>query len=178
MGGHGSGGQRVGSGRKSKDAKARWLTSKGAERPANVPEGGAVSLEDVPMPAGLADSVAAVWVDLAPLALQAKTLTPATSGAMLDLCKAIVLRDKFAEQIDEDGYTFQKVTVDGSGQEHSETKAHPLIAQHRGMMQRVEAGRARFRLAPIGKEIATSGQEKPTSALERLQAQTKLRAVK
>ena len=52
------------------------------------------------------------------------------------------------------GWTFIAVRVDSSGQEHNELKKHPLISDLRGWEQRVEAGRARFRLAPVGKELA------------------------
>lgn len=108
----------------------------------------------VEMPADLPDAQQVIWKELAPHATEQGTLVPATASALRHLCAAVVARDQMAEAIEHDGLTFQKITVDGSGQEHSELKAHPLISQHRGMMQRVEAGLVRFRLSPIGKEIA------------------------
>ena len=66
----------------------------------------------------------------------------------------MVIKRAMWAQIDHEGLTYFKVTVDGAGTEHRELRAHPLLAQHRGMMQRVEVGLARFRLAPAGKELA------------------------
>jgi hypothetical protein len=110
------------------------------------------------MPSDLPAEQAAVWGELAPLALTQRTLLAATVQAFRDLCEAIVLKRSMLERIEADGLTYLKVTVDGAGTEHSELKAHPLISQHRGMMQRVEAGLARFRLAPIGKEILPAAE--------------------
>lgn len=160
MGGKGSGGLRVGAGRKSKDkAEARLHGSRqrtvvrfpGAAAP-NVPS--VAPLERVDPPADLPAEQKAVWIALAPHALVARTLTPGTAQAFRDLCEAIVLKRALLERVQADGLTYEKVSVDGAGVEHVELKAHPLISQHRGMMQRVEAGFTRFRLAPMGKEIA------------------------
>lgn len=106
------------------------------------------------MPEDLPEGQRVVWLELAGHATEQGTLVPATVSAFRHLCAAIVARDQMAEQIQADGLTYVKITVDGSGQEHSELKAHPLISQHRGMMQRVEAGLVRFRLSPIGKDMA------------------------
>jgi hypothetical protein len=154
MGGNGSGGMRVGAGRKSKDqATAALHGSKGrVERAQSQP----LPLEHVSIPGDLPAEQATVWAELAPHALAARTLTQATAGAFRDLCEAVVLKRALLKRIEFDGLTYQKVSVDGAGVEHVEVKAHPLLTQHRGMMQRTEAGYARFRLAPIGKEIAAA----------------------
>jgi hypothetical protein len=110
------------------------------------------------MPADLPDDQKAVWEQLAPHALAARTLTPGTAGSFRDLCRAIVVRDGLLATIQAEGWTFVKVSVDGAGVEHSELKKHPLVADHRGWEQRVEAGRARFRLAPIGKELVVAAK--------------------
>jgi hypothetical protein len=65
---------------------------------------------------------------LAPLALEQRTLTPATAYAFAWLCRTIVIERKLSE---------------------SERKV--AGADHRGMMQRMEAGLAPFRLTPDGK---------------------------
>lgn len=149
MGGIGSGGHAA-VGRKPKDRQTAFVHGqRGAKPGADLPKLG----EPVPMPADLTPAQAEVWATLAPHAHVARTLTPATVVAFRDLCEAMVVKRQMAAKIQEDGYTYLKVTVDGSGQEHSELKAHPLISQHRGMMQRVEAGLVRFRLSPIGKEM-------------------------
>lgn len=151
MGGHGSGGLRVGAGRKSKDLARKVLEGTATRR--ERAQGSVNPPEAVPMPAELGATEQRLWLELAPYATAARTLTPATSRAFRDLLQAILARDAMFAQIEKDGLTYLKVTVDGAGQEHTEVKAHPLISQHRGMMQRVEAGMARFRIAPTGKPI-------------------------
>lgn len=149
MGGIGSGGQ-PGTGRKPKDDRTAFVHGReGAKAPKP-----SAPLATVTMPSDLPAEQAAIWTELAPHALSAHTLTEATASAFRDLCEAIVIKRSMLERIQADGLTYEKVTVDGAGVEHTELKAHPLISQHRGMMQRVEAGYARFRLAPVGKEIA------------------------
>lgn len=150
MGGIGSGGN-VTAGRKPKDASLHRLQGTRSRQPVVTAAHGVVAGAE--MPVGLRGEAVTVWAELAPLAVQARTLTPITARALGDLCVAIVTRDAMAAKIAEDGLTFQKISVDGAGVEHVEIKAHPLISQHRGQMQRVEAGLVRFRLSPIGKEL-------------------------
>lgn len=105
-----------------------------------------------------------------------RTLNEDTKDAFRDLCELIVWRRRLLAQIERDGLTYTKVSVDGAGVEHTELKKHPLLGEYRGLMQRVEAGRLRFRLAPNGKALTVKAQEKEQSALEKLQAT--IRAVK
>lgn len=155
MGGYGSGGMRPGSGPKGKTAARKALEgSRGGRRAA-----AAVRVELIPPPADLHPEQAAVWNELAPYACEERTLTRQTVRAFRDLCEAIVVKRAMLAKIQEDGLTYVKVTVDGSGNEHSELKAHPLLSQHRGMMQRVEAGMLRFRIAPDGKVVSAPVQE-------------------
>lgn len=102
----------------------------------------------------MTEEVGVVWDRLSGHALKARTLTPATVEAFRDLCAAIVLRDALHTNIIAGGFTFLKVTVDGAGVEHQEKKKNPLLADHRGWQQRVEQGLIRFKLSPIGKELA------------------------
>lgn len=163
------GGLRVGAGRKPLGAAMTLLTGGRNRR-----FGGRKALtrelappEPVDRPSDLPQEQAAVWAELAPHATEARTLVPATVQAFRDLCEAIVVKRALLARIETDGLTYIKVTVDGTGTEHTEIKAHPLLAQHRGMMQRVEAGMARFRLAPMGKEILpTAEPENPFDAFE------------
>lgn len=150
MGGIGSGGNAT-AGRKPKQAFVHQLQGTKSRRA--VVSAARRGVAGAEMPVGLHGAAVAVWAELAPLAVQARTLTPETARALGDLCVAIVTRDAMAARIAEDGLTFQKVSVDGAGVEHVEIKAHPLIAHHRGQMQRIEAGLVRFRLCPIGKEL-------------------------
>ena len=160
MGGIGSGGARPNSGPTKKSDRAKWLggnASKQAVKPGKPAQPSATPLLSAPK--WLNEREHELWNELAPLACSQRTLTEQTARSFADLCRAIVRRDDMQAQIDRDGLTYLKVTVDGSGQEHNEIKAHPLISQSRGMMQRIEQGMIRFRLSPMGKEIATP--EKP-----------------
>ena len=155
MGGKGSGGARVGAGRKPKDPIARWLGGYAgkrgqAARTGRVPAGEALPL--LAAPRTLLAAERAVWQRLAPLACAQRTLTESQAPAFQVLCEGIVLMEQCREVLRQDGLT---VTVDGV------KKAHPLLAQHRGYVQRVEAGLLRFRLSPIGKEIGPPPEAPP-----------------
>src|SRR5262245_20105973 len=135
MGGHGSGGLRPGSGRRTD----------------YVDVGGEETLVDVPVPDGLNADATQVWQELAPYARDKRTLKPETARRFRLLCEAIVLEQKMRSKIEEDGFTYVAVTVDGAGQERQSLKAHPLCGPQRGMMQRIETGMLAFRLAPDGR---------------------------
>lgn len=156
MGGFGSGGSRVGAGRKSKQQNVARLH--GSRQRGTRPSAAVGPMEPVEMPEGMPSDQQAIWTELAPFALAARTLMPSTAAAFRDLCEAIVLKRMMLAEIMRDGLTQTKVTLQmdeqGGGLQSVEKKAHTLLAQHRGMMQRVEAGLARFRLSPNGKEIA------------------------
>ena len=96
----------------------------------------------VGMPVDLPAGQAAVWAELAPHAIQARTLTPATAHAFRDLCEAIVLKRAAVSRIGRDGLMLQ------SGERHS------LLPNALGLMGRVETGLQRFGLAPMGKEMS------------------------
>lgn len=78
-----------------------------------------------------------VWRELSPFALAAGTLTIGTAAAFGMFCRAVVLE-----------------RVLGRGREAG-------CSNHRGMMQRVEAGMLRFNLAPIGKPMPKQKSGKP-----------------
>jgi hypothetical protein len=109
-------------------------------------------------PVWLTPEELAVWQAWAPHAISARTLTSSTAGAFADLCRAVVTRDRMWATIEKDGLTFISVRVDGAGTEHPELKKHPLLPDHRGWAMRVEAAWARFRLAPVGRELAVPEQ--------------------
>lgn len=135
-----SGGARVGAGRPRRDPAASWLAGgskrgpRGVVRPPVVVEGDAPTVE---RPRGLSVEDAAMWDELAPFALALGTLKPCYAMAFADLCGLIVLERKL--------------------------RAAPLAVagpDHRGMLQRVEAGRARFRLIPDGKPVVSDDAPK------------------
>lgn len=175
------GGARVGSGRPRKSAALALVHgSRGLVAPAlnvvTAPPNTAV-LVPVEAPDGLPEEQRAVWAGLAPYAAALGTLTPDTALAFRDLCEAIVVKRALLAIIQTDGYTISKVTLQmdekGGGLQLVEPKAHPLLSQFRGLMQRVETGMARFRLTPDGKDRSVPAPVKALSPLEKLQAQAK-----
>ncbi len=163
MGGYGSGGNRTGAGRKSKREKDRKLSGSRARTPVrDTPSSVAVE-----MPDDLPEPQRHVWAALAPHALKSGTLTDATVWAFRDLCEAIVLRRAMAAQLELDGLMVNPVKVDeetGDRFSLGDPKAHPLITHERGMRLRVEAGMARFNVAPMGKSVAAPA--KPVDPFE------------
>ena len=156
------GGARPNSGPGRQPGSKRWKQEQekaGEPKPPPVP---------VAMPKDLPAEQSAEWVRLAPLALEARTLTPATADAFVELLEAIVLKRAMLAQVEAEGLTFAKVSVDGAGVEHLEPKAHPLLSRHAALMVRVENGRQRFRLIPMGKEIvpAKEAEADPFAAFD------------
>lgn len=139
MGGRGSGGNRPGSGRKPKDAHLRLVEGDTSHRPAPVVATAPVA--DVPMPT-LPAAEAAVWTQLAPHAMTGRTLTPATAYQFELLCRNVVLERELS------------------------VGEHRGGANHRGLIQRVDAELARFCLAPMGK-ATYEAEDKPANPLDR-----------
>jgi hypothetical protein len=130
------GGSRPGSGRKPKDETTAGLH--GSRRRSVVrfpsplsaePETITAPAEPVDAPADLSAAGKVVWAKLAPHAREKGTLWPETVEAFALFCRAVVLERKLS-----------KGRSAGS-------------SNHRGMMQRVEAGMLRFGIAPNGKPI-------------------------
>lgn len=138
MGGPGSGGRRVGAGH----PRGRGATYSNGSGTGAADVGANDDAGDVPPPDNLTLAQLAVWQDLAPLAVEEGTLTRATAQAFRDLCEAIVLKSTLLRQAENDGLVLH-------GPQGK--KAHPLLSQYRGLMQRVEAGLSRFNLAPAGR---------------------------
>jgi phage terminase small subunit len=169
MGGKGSGGSRVGAGRRRQNsAIAAVLGTRRDDIPTLAP----VEMpSDGPMEAPIALSVAAaaIWTELEPLAKGQGTLLPSTKLAFGDLCEAVALKRALLARVEADGYVVSSVQG---------IKAHPLLARYQTTLQQTKDMLTRFKLAPIGKEIAAP-EEKTQSPLEKLQAQSaQLRAVK
>jgi hypothetical protein len=160
MGGRGSGGPRVGAGRKRKDADAVWLGGNAGKRHGRKKPKAPAPFALLASPDYLTEPERSVWESEASHAAAARTLTPGTAAEFADFCKAVVIERKLLAQIERDGWTHLDVTVDGAGTEHNTIKKHPLVSDHRQWMQRVEQKRLRFKLSPMGKEI--EAPEKPT----------------
>lgn len=165
MGGKGSGGKRVGAGRKSQNqatgelkgsrrARARSKAQSNNQNAGNQNEPSAITAAEVQIPAppgSLTLDELAEWNDLAPRAIKEGTLTDATRLALRDLCQARVLKDRLLRKIGDQG----DVVLASSGN----LAAHPLLTRFTTLFQRVEAGMIRFRLAPMGKDVTEP--EKP-----------------
>jgi hypothetical protein len=160
MGGLGSGGARSGSGPKPRGKGLVGLTGgKGADtaQAADVAKD-----ENVVCPVALSVKEVAHWDDLARHAVEHGTLVPSTVAAFVLLCKLQVMADEMYATLLEQGFTYLKHTVDGSGKEHEELKAHPLVSQHRNTVQRIESLMVKFKIAPMGKPVEPVRKKKAT----------------
>lgn len=112
----------------------------------------------VDKPSDMSAAQSSVWDALAPLALAARTLTPATAFALQQLCKIIVLEQRMADEIDAKGLTTAALDTqmdpDGGGSQSIQEKAHPLLSRQAALLVRIEAGLTRFGLAPMGRPMA------------------------
>lgn len=106
-------------------------------------------------PDDLADAQRAVWVRLAEHSIANGTLTAATVEGFRYLCEVTAKCGALEARIDADGWTFQKVTVDGAGQEQIEDKRHPLWGTLAALMLRREAGLVKYGLIANGKPVAS-----------------------
>ena len=125
MGGYGSGGH-ANSGQKPAAASTRWLRgTHGASKPGQLP---AIDIFDPPD--DLSPPELRAWERLSPHAFAARTLTRTTEYQFTVLCRNVVLERELATSPEKRGG-----------------------ADHRALLQRVDAELARFALAPNGKPI-------------------------
>jgi hypothetical protein len=133
----------VGAGRRAQDARLTWLKGNPGKRgktPPDVPKVAEIVGGPVERPTALLKKDALeVWDALAPLAVELRTLTPATAYAFAWLCRTLVLERALAKA---------SATVGGPN--------------HRGVMQRLEGLMARFRILPDGKPVVIA--EAPADA--------------
>lgn len=151
-----SGGARRGAGRPRKTDDERLVAGNASKVAARVlahpsapaPVAPLPEVTEFDAPNDLSVEERLVWLELAPHAMQAGTLTQASALAFRVLCRNIVLERRYG----------QSVTDQGS-------------SNHRGMIQRVEGGLDAFGLRPMGKPMATAAPaEKPVSKLDRFVA--------
>jgi len=117
--------------------------------PSTNSDAGGAEVSEFTAPDALSQDERAVWLALAPHALQRQTLTRATAFAFELLCRNVVLE--------------RAMSAD------PETRGD---ASHRGIIQRIDAELAAFDLRPNGKPHAAPAKpaDKPQSPLERLRA--------
>jgi hypothetical protein len=87
-----------------------------------------------------------VWMELAPHAFKARTLTPATSLAFRMLCRNVVIERELRMGLQDRGR-----------------------AAHQGIIGKIEGALQRFNLAPVGKAMAPESSQtaKPANPLEK-----------
>jgi hypothetical protein len=158
MGGFGSGGRRVGAGRKSKtksERKAHGSRNRTKASDAGKRQNHAKALK---MPAGMTPGQQLAWKEMAPFAEKAGTLVEATVMAFRDLCEVVAMRRSILAQLELDGLMVNQVKVDeetGDRFTIGLAQAHPLLSHERQYRLREEAGKARFMVLPTGKPMAS-----------------------
>ncbi len=142
------GGRRPGAGRKPKSPFLRSIDGNAGRRP--VPETvealATAPAEEFEPPATLTPEGRQQWMELAPHAFKARTLTRGTSLAFCVLCENVVILHAYQQSVNDRG-----------------------TGNHRGMIQRVENGLDAFDLRPRGKAIyqAEPAAAKPADPLAR-----------
>jgi len=146
MGGKGSGGRRVGSGKKLKSDLEHAISGTGA-RGVVLPHPSSTAIAPVETfepPASLRKHALQVWHELAPSAFEARTLTRATELSFVILCRNVALERSMARR------------KRGAGG-----------ANHRGMIQRVDAELTKFCLSPFGKPMYAAQPAATVNPLDR-----------
>lgn len=113
-------------------------------------DAGAAECTEVAVPETLTADQRAVWLQLAPHAVARGTLTRATAMSFELLCRNVVLERTIARDAEQVGG-----------------------ANHRGVIQRIDAEMLAFDLRPNGKPhgaVVKPGSEQPKSRLEMLKA--------
>ncbi len=134
MGGKGSGGRRPGTGPKRKRRHLHLVDGTGGNRNTPAPTE-VVEPFDPPEVLELFGPDLAMWEYMAPLAFKKRTLTKETAFAFGLLCRNIVMERAMARQ--------------------EMTRA---TADHRGLIQRIDAELLNFDLRPNGKAIYDAGE--------------------
>jgi hypothetical protein len=138
-----SGGRRPGAGRKKKSDLERTITGDPGHRAKVLAHPSApivAPVEEFDAPNDLTTDERLVWLGLAPFAFANRTLTKATALGFRLLCRNVVLERAIAADVEQRGG-----------------------ANHRGMIQRVDAELLRFNLAPCGKPMYEAQSEQPAA---------------
>ena len=147
MGGTGSGGRRSGSGRKKQSALDRAISGDAGHRGVVLQHPSATAIAPVEIfdpPATLRGQPLKIWRELAPAAFDARTLTRATEVAFVILCRNVAVERRMAS-----------------------AKRGVGNANHRGMIQRVDAELGKFCLSPFGKPMYAAQPAAAASPLDR-----------
>jgi len=119
----------------------------------------------VECPAGTPDPEVAIWARYSPDALAAGTLTKDTALTFVDLvCHPHVVYARILAELEKDGFTQWVET-----KEDKVLKKHPLWPDLNNWHKRIEAGHAKFGMAPFGKAISEP-DEKPADPFAEFEA--------
>ena len=109
-----------------------------------------------PVPVGLAGEALRVWGVLTELLRQQGTLSTVDGQALENHCKLAALVARLeAEVAALPTLTFERVSIDGSGQEHREPRAHPLVSQLRAGRTAIRASLQEFGATPSSRTRVT-----------------------
>lgn len=139
MGGNGSGGLRIGSGAKPDDERSRSLRGRQRRTRLASPAPAELARDLTQPPSELSNAEKRIWLELAPHAVAAGTLTVATAG---DFCTLVQLTIEAAELL-------AARRVAGWTDE-----GRALSTAYRQVVLRQEAKLRGFQLAPIGKPMS------------------------
>ena len=148
MGGRGSGGRRIGAGRKRKGNVVAF-THGSRQRADQASSAPVVSVEVAP-PADILPAELEVWQRHAPDALRAGTLTLSTARSFVRMvCLPEVRYASALATLEAEGWTYQKQTELGK-----EPKVHPEQQRLEFWYRRIVDGHREFKLSPFGKAVA------------------------
>ena len=158
------GGARLGAGQKPKGEHAK-RRRKEAIVPLTSVDGGKVDEETSNLslpPEDLPREHRDFWHRYAKIAIEKGTLNHTTVAGFRLLCEQDAELRATKATIDGEGRTFKKISVDvTSGEQHTEIKAHPMVARYDRLAKDVRIGLLSFRLTAFGK---AEPREKPKAA--------------
>lgn len=175
MGGSGSGGSRVGAGRKRDSARAHRLRGDAGKRrlalveaPADAGHGPRAPAAPVGPPAMLTEPEAAYWRLWEPLARELGTLSARTMPGFVLLCQVACRAARAWAEVERDGLTYVTQVANPDGTSRDVLKSHPALSHYRGLAQRQEQLFARYGLAAMGKPTEARPDHKPDAERDEL----------
>ena len=115
-------------------------------------------------PVHLDKKAKSVWKKLAPQLLELKLLTEIDGAAFGMLCQQISRIDSIHKFINKNNQSLiqEKITIDGSGQEHSEYKPSAYVVMEKQYYQIFRQFAKEFGLTPVGRVGLTVGAPNKT----------------
>lgn len=153
MGGRGSGGRRIGAGRKAKGNVVAF-THGSRQRTVPPPEAPVIHGDPVDPPADITPDALVVWQIHAPDAIRAGTLTRQTARSFVhQVCMSEVIYNRIMATLEADGWTYQKRTEMGV-----EPKTHPAQNRLEYWYRRIVDGHHEYKLSPFGRAVAEAAK--------------------